>query len=46
VEKIYTQFIYNLPAYILFTTEELTICIQQYESKKSVDFIKHADKNF
>ncbi len=46
VEKIYTQFIYNLPACELFTKEELTTRIQQYESKKSVDFIKHAEKNF
>lgn len=38
VEKIYTQFIYNLPAYELFTKEELAVRIQQYESKKSGDF--------
>lgn len=44
VEKIYTQFIYNLPAYELFTKEELTARIQQYESKKASDFIKPADK--
>lgn len=45
VEKVYTKFVYNLPAYELLTKEELAIRIQQYESKKSDDFIKHADKN-
>lgn len=45
VEKVYTQFVYNLPAYELLTKEELTARIQQYESKKSGDFVKHTDKN-
>lgn len=45
VEKIYTQFVYSLPAYELLTKDELTVRIQQYEGKKSSDFIKHNDKD-
>jgi len=45
VEKVYTRFVYNLPAYELLTKEELNVRIQQYESKKKSDFTKHTDSN-
>ncbi len=45
VEKVYTRFVYNLPAYELLTKEELNVRIQQYESKKKNDFAKHTDSN-
>lgn len=43
VEKVYVRLIYSLPASELLTKEELEAHIQQYENRKSIDFVRHND---